>query len=338
MFPLPVYAERRCFEDGVSLVRAVLTDAPEIWRMEKEAFAPLYQKYRDEGSPYLEPLSKVQQKLSFLGGSYYWITAEGERVGAVWVGVRSPGVFHLGPLFICPRWQNRGFAQAALLQLEALLGPGTWQLDTLLQEPGNCHLYEKLGYIRTGGEKKVNDRLTLIDYEKTVGPPASGQEVQVSLAPVQPREIPLFYEMQIKSFALLRRRYPFDAYSPGAESFETVCKKLRDPAVSLAAFIQVNGVPVGGIRVKDRETDGALLRLLSIIFVLPEHRGQKIAQRAIQLAEQSLPPAARWRLITIKQEPELCHLYEKMGYRPTGLCWDIHPGMDMIQYQKTFLE
>ncbi len=145
-----------------------MSDAAALLKMQKEAFRPLYDRYQDEGSPYLEPLSKVEARLSAPHGGYYWICLDGVRVGAVWAGSRSPGRIHLGPLFVLPGWQNKGIGQAALLQLEEIMGPGVWELDTLLQEPGNCHLYEKLGYLPTGTKRIVNDRLTLIDYEKIV--------------------------------------------------------------------------------------------------------------------------------------------------------------------------
>ena len=44
----------------------------------------------------------------------------------------------------------------------------TWKLDTIKQEPRNCHLYEKCGFVRTGQEEVVNERLTLVFYEKHV--------------------------------------------------------------------------------------------------------------------------------------------------------------------------
>ena len=40
-----------------------------------------------------------------------------------------------------------------------------WKLETILQEPLNCHLYEKCGFRRVGEEHVVNERMTLIDYE-----------------------------------------------------------------------------------------------------------------------------------------------------------------------------
>ena len=86
----------------------------------------------------------------------------------MYLSLRGPGKFRLGPLFVLPEFQNRGVAQAAIRALEARHGPGVWELDTLLQEPGNCHLYEKMGYKRTGTQTVVNSRLTLIDYQKIV--------------------------------------------------------------------------------------------------------------------------------------------------------------------------
>ncbi len=43
-----------------------------------------------------------------------------------------------------------------------------WKLDTKKQEAGNCHLYEKLGYKRTGVEKYIKDDMTIIDYVKAI--------------------------------------------------------------------------------------------------------------------------------------------------------------------------
>ena len=49
---------------------------------------------------------------------------------------------------------------------EQLHGCENWELDTILQEEGNCHLYEKMGYHRTGETKRINDKLTLVFYKK----------------------------------------------------------------------------------------------------------------------------------------------------------------------------
>ena len=41
-----------------------------------------------------------------------------------------------------------------------------WELDTILQEPGNCYLYEKLGYRKTGESEIINNKMTIVFYEK----------------------------------------------------------------------------------------------------------------------------------------------------------------------------
>ncbi|MBQ3027797.1 MAG: GNAT family acetyltransferase, partial [Lachnospiraceae bacterium] len=62
---------------------------------------------------------------------------------------------------------NRGIAQIAVKKVFELYPVATvWRLDTIKQEGGNCHFYEKLGFVRTGAEHVVNDKMTLIDYEK----------------------------------------------------------------------------------------------------------------------------------------------------------------------------
>ena len=39
-------------------------------------------------------------------------------------------------------------------------------LETILQEKGNCYLYEKLGYHQTGKTEQINERMTIVFYEK----------------------------------------------------------------------------------------------------------------------------------------------------------------------------
>ncbi|MGN0250385.1 MAG: hypothetical protein ACI4EH_03335 [Oliverpabstia sp.] len=63
-------------------------------------------------------------------------------------------------------FRNKGLAQRAFCEVEKIHGDDNWQLDTILQEKVNCHLYEKLGYVKTGMVKKINDRMDIVYYEK----------------------------------------------------------------------------------------------------------------------------------------------------------------------------
>ena len=153
----------------INLVRADLDDAKEIHAMQIAAFRELLEKYQDfETSPASESVEKVDARLRQDVTSYYFICVGQTKVGAVRVvdwkeyGKNK----RISPIFIMPEFQGRGIAQKALRLCEEAHGSGNWELDTILQEPKNCHLYEKMGYRRTGKTEVVNDRLTLVFYEK----------------------------------------------------------------------------------------------------------------------------------------------------------------------------
>lgn len=58
-------------------------------------------------------------------------------------------------LAVLPEYQNRGIAQSALKEIEKIHSDCKyWILDTILQEKGNCHLYEKLEYVHIREPKK----------------------------------------------------------------------------------------------------------------------------------------------------------------------------------------
>ena len=72
----------------------------------------------------------------------------------------------ISPLFVLPEYQNRGIAQRAIKICEQMHGDENWELSTILQESGNCYLYEKLGYNRLEKTENINADMTLVFYEK----------------------------------------------------------------------------------------------------------------------------------------------------------------------------
>ena len=57
-------------------------------------------------------------------------------------------------------------SQLTIEEIEKIHGNENWKLDTILQEKGNCHLYEKLGYKKTGIIENINERMDIVYYEK----------------------------------------------------------------------------------------------------------------------------------------------------------------------------
>ena len=144
-------------------------EIPQMYEMQIESFMPLYEKYHDEGSPAIESIDRVRGRAARPNRKYYFIVKDGARVGAINIGHNDPEekkVAFISPLFILPKYQNKGMGYVAIQKaFELLPEVTTWKLETILQEPANCHLYKKCGFVRIGEDKVINENMTLIDYE-----------------------------------------------------------------------------------------------------------------------------------------------------------------------------
>lgn len=150
----------------MELIKAGAADAQELWKMQAEAFSELLEKYEDyETNPAAEKLERVLARLTD-GSFYYFICVDGEKVGAIRIVVREDGIKRISPVFISRSFRRKGYAMQAIKLAESLHGEQGWALETILQEDGNCRLYERLGYKRTGRVERINDKMDLVFYEK----------------------------------------------------------------------------------------------------------------------------------------------------------------------------
>ena len=153
----------------IELIRASLKDAKEIWEMQVKSFKNLLDKYQDfETNPASETISNVEMRLKQNFTFFYFIFIDNKKVGAIRVVdyKEKNKNKRISPLFILPEYRNKGIAQSVIKICEEIHGNTNWELSTILEEKGNCYLYEKLGYHSTGKTQVINDRLTLIFYEK----------------------------------------------------------------------------------------------------------------------------------------------------------------------------
>lgn len=155
--------------EAVELVMATEKDAELLHQMKYEAFLPLYEKYHDdETSPVKEPMEKVVRCIQMENSDYYLIKFKNEYVGGARVVERQVGIFQISPIFILPQFQNQGIGYFVIKMLFTVYPQAiTWRLDTILEEKGNCFLYEKCGFMKTGKKNKITEDMTLIDYEKS---------------------------------------------------------------------------------------------------------------------------------------------------------------------------
>ncbi len=143
-------------------------DIETVWKMQVEAFSGLLEKYHDyDLSPAAEGMDRVLARFNQPETTYFFIMAGDEKVGVIRiVDKKDGGRKRISPISIMPEHRNKGYAQQAIIEAEKIYGSSYWCLDTILQEKGNLHLYEKLGYHQTGKVDKINDRMDIVYYEK----------------------------------------------------------------------------------------------------------------------------------------------------------------------------
>ena len=149
----------------MKLIKIGIDDAEKLWKMQIEAFYDLYEKYQDAAtSPATEKIDKIIMRLNQSFTYYYFIEANGRIVGAVRVvDQQEEGTAkRISPIFIMKEYRNKGYAQKAIQLVEEIHGSSNWELNTILQEKGNCYLYEKMGYHQTGKTETINNKLTLV--------------------------------------------------------------------------------------------------------------------------------------------------------------------------------
>jgi len=151
----------------------------------------------------------------------------------------------------------------------------------------------------------------------------------VALRKAQQADLPLIHSMQVSAFMPILEKYHDYDLSPAAEGKERIAERFEQP-FTVYWLIMAEGQPVGAMRVCDF---GERCRV-SPIFVLPEHHGHGYGQQAMVLAEEIYTDASVWELDTILQEPGLCRMYERLGYKPTGKTEHIKDGMDIVFYEK----
>ena len=153
----------------IKLIKIGIDDAEKLWKMQVKAFQGLYEKYQDtETSPATEKIDKIIMRLNQPFTYYYFIEVNSVIVGAIRVvDKKEEGKLkRISPIFILEEYRNKGYAQKALQLAESIHGCSGWEVDTILQEKGNCYLYEKMGYYQTGKTEIINNKLTFVFYKK----------------------------------------------------------------------------------------------------------------------------------------------------------------------------
>lgn len=152
----------------ISLSKAGLKEASIIHEMQIKAFMPLLNKYKDyETSPANQTVEQIEDRINQSYTDYYLIREANIPVGAIRIVKKENKNYRVSPVFILPDYQGRGIAQKVFSMIEDRYSDARiWELATILEEQRNCYLYEKLGYRQKGDPKQINDKMTIVIYEK----------------------------------------------------------------------------------------------------------------------------------------------------------------------------
>ena len=160
--------KRTLIDMDINFIKATYSDCEEIQKIQQESFAQLLEKYQDfDMSPATETLERIQYKFNQPATTYYFIFCENIKIGVIRVISIDETTMRISPMMILPEYQNKGYAQKALSEIENMYSHiKFWQLDTIKQEEKLCYLYEKVGYVKTGKEEEIKQGMDIVYYQK----------------------------------------------------------------------------------------------------------------------------------------------------------------------------
>lgn len=155
---------------AIALEKVTIVDAEALHALQIKCFLPLLEKYKDhDTNPACEPTEKTLIRITDPLRGFYKILKDHILVGGIVVKHTNPQTLFLGPIFIDPEFQNQKIAQKALALIEEIFPTIIFfELATIAQEKGNIYLYEKMGYVTTGENKKISDTMTIPFFRKKV--------------------------------------------------------------------------------------------------------------------------------------------------------------------------
>lgn len=107
----------------ITIKPAIESDAERLAEIQKQAFLPLYEKYHDQGSPYLRGTEDILRRLNTPIFRYFTILYDNNIIGGILYKCQGRGIFfdnlgkseyYLQRVFITPVLQSKGVASTAI--------------------------------------------------------------------------------------------------------------------------------------------------------------------------------------------------------------------------------
>ncbi len=160
----------------ITISETVETEAQILCDIQKAAFLPLYEKYRDSSNPCLRGVEDILNRLNSPYFRYFTIRFDNMIVGGVLYKCAGRGIFfdnldvgeyYLQRIYIRPDMQNRKIARNAILLCEKEFADATrFTVDFPVDLEKNKKCYVSAGFRDTGKRAEAEPGLVLACYEK----------------------------------------------------------------------------------------------------------------------------------------------------------------------------
>lgn len=162
----------------IEIRKTTLEDVSMLFEIQKEAFRPLYERYKDEGNPYLRDESDIFGRIKRDDSEYYTITDNKQIVGGIlykhhcstpFCEMLKDGEYYLCRVYIKPNAQGKQNARTAIKLCEDLFTDAKkYYVDFSEDLEKNRRCYTSVGYIDTGKRLNINEKLILACYTKEI--------------------------------------------------------------------------------------------------------------------------------------------------------------------------
>lgn len=126
------------------ILRAQLSDAEEILKIQKKAYASEAERYNNYNIP---PLTQTLEEIKehFQTHIFLKAVAGGQIVASV-RAYAEKGTCYISRLAVLPEEQNQGIGTALMKEIEKCFNVKRFELFVGAKSHKNIHLYQKLGY------------------------------------------------------------------------------------------------------------------------------------------------------------------------------------------------
>lgn len=160
----------------IEIKATTICEAQLLADIQKQAFLPLYEKYKDKGNPYLRGIEDIADRLCSPVFRYFTIFFDNEIVGGILYKCKGKGPFferlnegeyYLQRIYIKPQMQCKKIAQKAIQLCEKqFYNAKYFSVDFPEDLIKNRKCYEAAGFVDTGKRLEVEPGLVLACFEK----------------------------------------------------------------------------------------------------------------------------------------------------------------------------